>query len=224
MNLFKRIGVFLTYFNCKTLLFNFHYLPFREAMHLPVFLSRNTKLRRMKGIVKISGPLRAGMIRIGANEIGMYDKRHSRPIWENTGTVVFNGCALIKYGAKIIVQNNGVLTMGKDFRLSSGSFIICHKSISFGDNCRISWNTQIIDTDFHRIFDSDLKHINPDKNIRIGNNCWIGNHSFIHKGTVLNDTVVLASGSMVNKEIPESNIILAGSPAKIIRTSITWGN
>jgi acetyltransferase-like isoleucine patch superfamily enzyme len=178
----------------------------------------------MKGTVKITGPLRPGMILIGAEEIGIYDKRHNRPVWENKGTVLFHGRAVIKYGAKIVVGENGILKLGNNFRITSGSFIICYKSVEFGDDCRISWNTQIIDTDFHKVYDSNSVHMNPDKEIRIGNNCWIGNHCLVHKGTHLRDMVVLSSNSMINKDIPESNIILAGSPASIIRTSITWGD
>jgi len=163
------------------------------------------------------------MIRIGTREIGIYDKRHNRPVWENLGVVIFYGNAVIKYGAKIIVGKGAILKLGNNFRISSGSFIICYKSIEFGHDCRISWDSQIIDTDFHRVFDRDLNHINPDKEIRIGNHCWIGNHCLILKGSQMGNMVVLSSNSMINHVIPDNNVVLAGSPAKIVRTSITWG-
>jgi len=177
----------------------------------------------MKGKVVISAPIRTGMIRIGANEIGLYVKRFNNPVWENKGIVEFQGDALVKYGARIIVAEGAKLKLGKGFRFSSGSQIICYKSIELGYNCRISWDSQIMDTDFHMVFDETRKHINPDREIRIGNDCWIGNHSFVQKGTVLGNMVVLASNSMVNSSIEENNVILAGSPARIVRKSITWG-
>jgi acetyltransferase-like isoleucine patch superfamily enzyme len=222
MKALRHIKNFVVYFNRKTIYFNFHYLPFRTAMHLPVFVSRNTKLKCMKGTVQISGTATTGMIRIGTNEIGIYDRRHNRPVWENAGVVIFRGTAVIKYGVKIVVGKEARLKLGNNFRISSGSYVICYKSIEFGDDCRISWDSQIIDTDFHRILDSDRNHINPDKEIKIGNNCWIGNHSLVLKGTRVGNMVVVASNSLINRSIPENNIILAGSPAKIIRTSITW--
>ena len=209
--------------NIKTFVFNFHYLPFKKAVRLPFFLSRNAKLKSMKGAVRISGSLRTGMIRIGTEEVGFYDKRHNRPIWENAGTVVFGGVARIKYGASIVVGHGAELTLGDGFKISSGSRIICYKSLKIGRNCRISWDSQIIDTDFHRVFDKNSHHINPDQEIRIGDNCWIGNNSFIQKGSILGNMIVVASNSMVNSQITEDNVILAGSPAKIIKTSITWG-
>ncbi len=177
----------------------------------------------MKGSVEISGPLHTGMIRIGTEEVGFYDRRHNRTIWENEGKIDFQGVTRIKYGASIIVAEGANLLLGEGFRISSASSIICYKSIEFGENCRISWETQILDTDFHKVFNEKKEHINPDKEIRIGNDCWIGHHSIIRKGTNLGDMVVIASNSMVNGNIPEHNVILAGSPAKIIKTSITWG-
>jgi acetyltransferase-like isoleucine patch superfamily enzyme len=223
MKLLKVMHVFLIYFNLKTIYYNLHYFSFREAIHLPVFLSRNTKLNCVKGTVKITGSLKTGMIRMGIGEIGIYDKKHNPAIWENLGTVIFHGKAIIKYGAKIITGENGVLELGNNFRITSGSFIVCFKYIVFGNDCRISWDTQIIDTDFHRLYDSELNYLNPDKEIVIGNNCWIGNHCLILKGTHLKDMVVLSSNSMINKDVPECNIVLAGSPAKVVRTLITWG-
>ncbi len=223
MKFVAKIKVFFTYLNCKTIVFNFHYLPFKEAVRLPIFLSRSTKLRRMKGSVGISGPVSTGMIRIGTSEIGIYDKRHNRAVWENSGLVAFEGKAIIKYGASIIVAEGARLKLGDRFRISSGSNIICYKSIEFGQNCRISWDSQIIDTDFHKIFNNNNEHINPDKEIRIGSDCWIGNHCFIQKGTILGNMVVIASNTLVSSSIPDDNVILAGSPAKIIRTSTTWG-
>ncbi|MFO7669653.1 MAG: acyltransferase [Bacteroidales bacterium] len=216
------INVLLTYLNCKTIFFNFHYLPFKVAARLPIFLSRNTKLKRMKGSVRISGPIKPGMIRIGTNEIGIYDKRFNRPVWENLGVVDFRGTALIKYGARIIIGEGAKLVLGNHFRISSGSSIICFKSIEFGHNCAISWDSQIIDTDFHKVYDENSSYINPDREIRIGNDCWIGNHSIIQKGTTLGNMVVVASNSMLNSGIPDNNVILGGSPAKIIKTSVTW--
>ena len=223
MRLAEILRCFLIYFNWKTIYFNLYYLPFREALRLPVFLSRNTKLKRVKGSIQIFGIRRPGMIRIGTEEIGIYDMKHNRPVWENSGRVIFEGYAVIKYGAKIIVGDNATLILGHNFRISSGSVIVCYKSIEFGADCRIAWDTQIIDTDFHKVFDSDSNHLNPDKKIKFGSNCWIGNHCLVQKGTQLGDMVVLSANSMINKVIPESHVILAGSPAKIIRTSIAWG-
>lgn len=177
----------------------------------------------MKGKVELPAKIRTGMIRIGAFEIGHYDRKHNRPIWENKGKIVFKGEALIKYGAKIIVGEKGVLEIGDKFRLSSGSYIICYKKVALGSNCRISWDTQIIDTDFHRIFDKSGRTLNPDKDIIIGDNCWIGNRCTINKGSLLKEYTIVASNSLTNKAYDQPHVILAGMPATIIRTGVEWG-
>lgn len=163
------------------------------------------------------------MIKIGECEIGLYDKRHNRPVWENCGTVVFKGEALIKPGAKIIVGKNGYLEMGDKFRLSSGSFIICYKKVIIGNNCRISWETQVLDSDFHQILDNEGVVLNPNKEIIIEDHCWIGNRCTINKGTKLSAHTVVAGNSLTNKQYAQSNVILAGIPAKVIRSGIRWG-
>jgi len=57
------------------------------------------------------------------------------------------------------------------------------------------------------------------KDIFIGENCWIGANCIILGGTKLGNNVTVAAGSVVNKEFPD-NVIIAGSPARIIKTII----
>jgi serine acetyltransferase len=223
MRYLKAILGLLFHLNLKSVYFNFHYLPFKKAVHLPFLLGRNTKLRKMKGTLSIEAPLRIGMIRMGAEEIGIHDKRHHRTVWENAGKVIFKGSALLRYGAKIIVGPDGVLSLGDNFRMSSESYIICYHSVDIGDSCRLSWNTQILDTDFHKIYDLAGKQLNPDARIILGDNNWIGHSSTITKGTELGNMVVVASNSLINRKYKGHNMMIAGSPAKVVRKDITWG-
>ncbi len=52
--------------------------------------------------------------------------------------------------------------------------------------------------------------------IVIGNDVWIGNHVKILDGTTIGDGAVIASNSLVNKDVP-AYTIAGGSPAKPIR-------
>lgn len=52
--------------------------------------------------------------------------------------------------------------------------------------------------------------------IHIGKNCWIGGHVTINPGVTLGDNVIVASGAVVTKSF-ESNVMIAGVPAKIIK-------
>ncbi len=54
--------------------------------------------------------------------------------------------------------------------------------------------------------------------ITIGNNCFVGARSVIMYGVTITDNVIVAAGSVVTKSIHESNVIVAGNPARIIST------
>ena len=51
----------------------------------------------------------------------------------------------------------------------------------------------------------------------IGRNCLIGNGAMIMPGVTIGDNVVVGARAVVNKDIP-ANSIVAGAPAKVLRT------
>jgi acetyltransferase-like isoleucine patch superfamily enzyme len=106
--------------------------------------------------------------------------------------------------------------------ISPNSSIVCFKNISVGNNVRISWETILMDTDFHKIKDMKGSILNPPKPIKIGNNVWIGMRASIMKGTHVYDNVIVGARSYLNKPIRESNCLIAGNPAKILKRKVTW--
>lgn len=57
------------------------------------------------------------------------------------------------------------------------------------------------------------------KDTYIGNKCLIGVNSIILQGVKISDSVVVAAGAVVTKDVT-SNCVIAGNPAKIIRKDI----
>ena len=218
----KTLLKILIHLNLKTIRFNFHYFPLKKAVHFPVFVSSRTKLYILKGNVKIEGLAKTGMITIGYGNVGIFDKKIHRAIWEVNGTIIFKGEALIKFGAKITVGENGILTIGNKFRISTNSAILCFKKISFGSNCRISWDVIMMDTDFHYITNLEGEILNAPSEIKLGNNTWVGMQCVFSKGAILDDNVIVASNSLINKSIKGSYQIIGGSPAKILKKDVTW--
>lgn len=217
------MGKYLDLFICipKSLYFNFKYLSISDAIKLPFFV-RRTILKQMRGNIIIEGKIIMGMVRMGFGEVAIFDRNRSRGVWQVSGKVVFKGITRLDHGTSISVGENGILTFGKNFNATANSSIICKSSITFGNNCLISWDTLIMDTDFHKIRNFKNEVTNPDKAIKIGNSVWIGCRSTILKGSIIADNIIVAAGSVVTRTFNEPNQIIGGNPSNTIRTGFHW--
>ena len=74
----------------QTIYFNFHYLPFKQAIYLPILLYKPHFLK-LKGKVQIeSDKIKFGMIRMGFRTCGIYP--NTGISWENHGgSILFKG-------------------------------------------------------------------------------------------------------------------------------------
>ena len=209
--------------NYKTVFFNFKYLPIRQALQLPIRINKRCLLLKTGGKVRIDTAIYPGMISIGEGKIGIFDLYRSRSVWEVKGEIVFKGKVKIGHGSKICVGDTGKLVIGNNFEISAESSLVCFKEIVIGDNCLLSWDILIIDTDFHKITGvSDGTVSNPDKKIIIGSNVWIGCRSTILKGSEISSNTVVAANTVVNKKFETGNCVIGGNPGKIVKTSINW--
>jgi len=195
-------------------------LNWHTAIKFPFLVARKTKLSNLKGTVNIvSDEIKTGMIQIGLGDVPVFDRVKSRTVWNNVGTVIFKGSACIGHGSKI--GCGGTLTFGNNFQITAESMIICDHEINFGDDVLLSWQIQIMDTDFHKVYHNDTRQ-NKKSAITIGNHTWIGSRSIINKGVTLGNNTIVAAGTVVTKSFTESNSMIGGVPAKIIRNNTTW--
>lgn len=201
----------------RTFIINFKCLPFKQACKLPILLGHGTRLRSLKGKIIIEGPVRTGMISFGMLRI-FRDDPHKRNYIDNNGTIIFKGHAIFHTGTILSVDKGAVLELGENFRVGADSVIYTKKSITFGNTVGISWNFQILDTDFHYIRNTVTGDTFPNtKSIVIGDRCWIGNHVCISKGTKLPNGTIVSARSLVNKKFETENTIIGGSPAKVLK-------
>lgn len=120
-----------------------------------------------------------------------------------------------------ILSENSKLEIGNNVGISSTS-IICTKSIIIGNNVKIGGNVAIYDTDFHSLNYQNRRDFKLDisskisKDIKIGNDVFIGAHSTILKGVSIGDRSIIGACSVVTKNVPE-NEIWAGNPAVYIK-------
>ena len=204
----------------KSLYFNFKYFDFKTAIRLPVLISNKVYLLQTKGNITLENPTTFG-VKVGFGNVGIFDQKKSRTIWQVDGKVVFKGKANIGHGSKISVSADGYLELGSNFSISAESTVVCNREIIIGDSFLSSWENLIMDTDFHKIM-KDERVTNADLPIRIGNNVWLGCRSTILKGTIIPDNTVVAACSIIYKEFQDTHTIIGGNPVRQLKTGIDW--
>ena len=97
-------------------------------------------------------------------------------------------------------------------RLSSKTFLdrTNPKGIHIDENTMLTAYVTILTHDF-----INAEH----KDTYIGKNCFIGMNSIVLAGVTIGDSVVVAAGSVVTKDVP-SNSLVGGNPAKVIKENI----
>jgi acetyltransferase-like isoleucine patch superfamily enzyme len=191
---------------------------------LPVRVSNRCALVNLKGSLEIGAPISPGMIHIGYGHVGIFDRKRERSVLNIRGKIIFKGNCYLGHGIKINIAETGTLIFGDKVNITAESAIDCQKEISFGEGCLVSWENLFIDSDHHKIFDSDGKLKNPPQAISIGNNVWVGCRCLILKGTAIPDNCVIAAGTLLTGVYTIPNAIIAGSPAKVVKENIYWKN
>lgn len=120
------------------------------------------------------------------------------------------------------IYGEGRITIKKGTYIGTNSYIVAHPKsaiIKIGRNCMISHEVHIRTSQY----DISTLHLPMDErksiyaDISIGNNVWIGKGVFIKGGVIIGDNAVIGANSVVTKDI-ESNTIVGGIPAKVIRS------
>lgn len=162
----------------------------------------------------------------------VFIKQNSR--LKNTDITIKGDNNVIELGEKIMVYescvflmegNNSSIQIGNKTTIGSASIFTgeSNTSLQIGEDCMISRQVRMNTSDFHSILEADTnKRINPPGNIFIGNHVWIGREVIIHKDSKILNNTIIGIRSFVNKSFAESNIIVAGTPAKKLKTGVTW--
>lgn len=202
----------------KSLYLSLKYYSFKEALRLPILIRYNTRLVSLKG--KIIG---GGKLRMGFNRVGLYNRRTSPAILELKGVLKIEGTVSLGQGAKIIVGDSGLLEIEDNFQNSAEGAIVCMKHIKIGSNVLTSWETLIMDTDFHPTVDIGTGIISDkERDVWIDNDVWIGTRSIILKGTKIGKGCIVAANSLVSKNFNDENVLIAGNPGIVKRKNLTW--
>ena len=200
-------------------------LRFKDAIKLPMLVRYNCRLYSLKGCIHIDAPkVYPGMFRVGFAVVGIFDKRHSPAILKINGKLTLKGRAIWGQGSKICIGPCGHLTIGEGYLNTAEGAILCYDSITIGKNVLVSWNTTIMDTDFHPIEDLNTgKQAKMTGDILIGNHVWIGFGSTLLKNTMVPDGCIVGAQALVNKRFTEPIVLIAGNPGEIKRRNVCKG-
>ena len=61
-----------------------------------------------------------------------------------------------------------------------------------------------------------------ERDVKIGSDCYVGSAVRFSPGSSIGDNIVVAMGSVVSGAIPESNALVGGVPAKVLKSNYNW--
>lgn len=201
--------------SCIALLLS--YIKYKFLYNKSILVGTKTKINNPQKIYMSPG----GRLRIGLSNVGIYTKEdityiNIRP----SGQLKIYGSVGIGRGSRIFVGDNALLVIGESTAITGACKIITGNEIHIGSNCMISWDVQVLDTDYHNIYvDGELS--NPSKGIMIEDNVWIGSRATILKGVRIGKGSVIASNSVITKDV-EPYTLVAGNPAIVKKKNIDW--
>ena len=191
----------------SSIYFNFHYLPFKQAIKLPIILYK-PYLLNCKGKVIIDGNIKTAMIQLGRYNVSLYP--NSGIVFENNGgEIIFQGECSIGNNSAISIGTKGHIKFGNKFAASSSLKLVSYSSIEFDEYVRIGWDCLITDTDFHKMKKMKGGYSKGYGPIKIGKRNWIGSKCCILKNTETPNFCTISAGNILNKQyqVPEYSIL-----------------
>ena len=203
-----------------TFWFNFRFLPFRQAVHLPILVWGWPKIINMSPDFELiidCEKIKRGLVKI--NQTGEYPSHsggHTEFILCGK-RIIFKGKASIGCGTRILSYLNSTITIGNRVGIGQQNIISSCECIILEDDVRIASKIQIMDSSMHFVYRADERKVQKlSAPVIIGHNSWLANGVSIYKGTVLPPYSTVAGGSMVNRDysLEAKGTCFVGNPAK----------
>lgn len=207
----------------KTLRVNFALLPFEQAVKLPIVVLGKLKIDSLKGKVTLDCPIKFGTVIIGKCMDNMPIEVNPTRLFVG-GTLIFKGHCIINHSAMVIVWPGSEMIIGDYAVICSGVVLKSASRIVIGDYTRITSGGFVMDTNVHAIKDGVTGKVKRTfRPIEIGKCCWLAMNTSVTAGAKIPDYSISTRYAVLNRDYTESGEIgclLAGSPAKIIRSNI----
>ena len=117
-----------------------------------------------------------------------------------------------------IRAHEGVVSIGDRTVLGQECTISAFQHVSIGSQCILADRVMLIDFDHAT---NDVERPIRDqgiykRDVRVGNNVWIGYGACLLRGVTVGDNSILGSLAVVTRDV-EENAVVGGSPARVLR-------
>ena len=205
----------------QSVYFNLHYLPFKQAVKLPILLYK-PDLLRMKGRVRIDcDHISMGMIRLGFRTCSIYP--NNGIVGENLGgTVVFKGKCIIGNDSALSLGEKTTVTFGADFKNTASLKLVSYRGIIFGSHARLGWGALVMDTNFHPLYDMKKQvYKRASGPIEIGDYNWFGTQCKIMHSVKTPERCIFGMNTVVTRNCEmKSYCVMGGSPVKVLSENV----
>lgn len=204
-----------------SLYFNFRYLNLRQAIKMPIRITTNLQIEKLKRgqIIVKNNNYRSVSIGLGKSP-GIQSFKSSIYV-ETGGSIIFLGTATISQGSVLRCDKNATIEIGDSFYCNCNCYLRSTTQIVFGKDCSLGWKVTLNTSDGHEVWYNGDR-IENESPIIIGDNVWLTPECSILKKTVIANCCIVTQKSVVNKKFLEEHCLIGGIPAKIIKKNVNW--
>ena len=150
--------------------------------------------------------------------VGRYVRVTGRPFVIARGAITIGDRVIIRnetVRCELVAEYGGHLEIGSRTWVSYGCSIAAHRNICIGADCHIGPYTNILDNDYHDVYDHRARP--ESRPVTIGDGVWIGTRAIILPGVTIGEGAVIGAGAVVTRDVPPRTIA-AGNPARVLRS------
>tara|TARA_R110002051_G_scaffold285230_1_gene347445 strand:- start:1960 stop:2490 length:531 start_codon:yes stop_codon:yes gene_type:complete len=126
----------------------------------------------------------------------------------------------VHFTSKVIAPQN-IKIGSRAPGLSISCYLDGRNGIQLGKNVWIGPRVTLVSKN-HSV--TNFNEYIDDSPITIGNNCWLAANVTILPGVQLANHIIVAAGSVVTKSFDEENILIGGTPARKIKSIMSYEN
>ena len=121
----------------------------------------------------------------------------------------------------VIISNRGVCKIkgvrcADNVNINAEVMFVAFKDITIGNNSTLAYRVLVSTSANPNAPYNSLSSVYPPvhKDVKIGDDCWIGAGSIILPGVRIGNGSVVAAGAVVNRDVPD-HVMVAGVPAVV---------